>query len=378
MPSSPKSPTATGTRTYVPKLLKVAVYADDRVDPKLVGETTIDLDPIIQRGQNDEWHSLEAKGKPAGEVFIEMTWYSNAPPPDKKPSSHHKKMPSASSLSTYGGRGMRASAAVDDHNLLYGDDNRKSPLDEWDTDIQRPRSTIGVQSTVEIPSDYPDPDLAPLTQSTTSRPPLPVAPIPGPSYSAAPPAMRPTTPQLYGFTNPLPAPPPPRISSQQYVYPSVPQQQQQPAWPPYQTQQPQYHQVVPEIAIGPPPSSLPSIPPAMPHHADSAAVPWQQYPSMVPPRSSSVGSPPGFVPPQPPPPPPSFEQWRAQQQQQQQQQQHPPYSSQAQQYAQVAAPVRQGLPRPPLPQAPVMSNNNNMYPYPPPAHNNNQQYYQHQ
>ncbi|KAI5475501.1 hypothetical protein MNV49_001315 [Pseudohyphozyma bogoriensis] len=59
------------------RMLRLACYADDARDPTLVGETFIDLDPILRKGASDTWWTLEKRGKFAGEIYLEMTWYLN-------------------------------------------------------------------------------------------------------------------------------------------------------------------------------------------------------------------------------------------------------------------------------------------------------------
>ncbi|KAL7622934.1 hypothetical protein AAE478_006613 [Parahypoxylon ruwenzoriense] len=75
--------------------LKLSVFNDDR-KTELIGETWIDLRDIIVRGggQSDQWHNLNCKGKYAGEVRIEITFYDSrpklekaAPTPVAKPSA---------------------------------------------------------------------------------------------------------------------------------------------------------------------------------------------------------------------------------------------------------------------------------------------------
>lgn len=56
--------------------LKVSVFNDDkRTD--LIGETWVDLNNLIIPGgsQNDHWHPLQCRGKYAGDIRIEMTYY---------------------------------------------------------------------------------------------------------------------------------------------------------------------------------------------------------------------------------------------------------------------------------------------------------------
>ncbi|KAM5352388.1 hypothetical protein ACJ41O_005111 [Fusarium nematophilum] len=64
--------------------LKISVFTDDkRTD--LVGESWIDLRGIIVAGggQNDMWQTLTCKGKYAGEIRVEITFYDTRPKPDK-------------------------------------------------------------------------------------------------------------------------------------------------------------------------------------------------------------------------------------------------------------------------------------------------------
>ncbi|KAH8914875.1 hypothetical protein BT69DRAFT_1231254, partial [Atractiella rhizophila] len=63
------------------RLLKIACYADDTRDPDLIGEGTLDIGPTLKKGEFDDWVPIKNKGKPCGEVYMEMTFYSNAEPP---------------------------------------------------------------------------------------------------------------------------------------------------------------------------------------------------------------------------------------------------------------------------------------------------------
>jgi hypothetical protein len=64
--------------------LKISVFNDDK-KTDLIGETWIDLKDIIVPGggQSDQWHTLTCKGKYAGEIRIEITYYDNRPKPEK-------------------------------------------------------------------------------------------------------------------------------------------------------------------------------------------------------------------------------------------------------------------------------------------------------
>ncbi|KAK4670604.1 uncharacterized protein QC763_213260 [Podospora pseudopauciseta] len=66
--------------------LKVSVFNDDK-KTELIGEAWIDLRDIIVDGggQSDQWHQLQCRGKYAGELRLELTYYDNHPKPDKAP-----------------------------------------------------------------------------------------------------------------------------------------------------------------------------------------------------------------------------------------------------------------------------------------------------
>lgn len=56
--------------------MKVSIFNDDK-KTDLIGETWVDLQNLIIPGgsQNDHWHVLQCRGKYAGEIRLEMTYY---------------------------------------------------------------------------------------------------------------------------------------------------------------------------------------------------------------------------------------------------------------------------------------------------------------
>lgn len=64
--------------------LKLSVFTDDK-KTDLIGESWIDLKGIIVPGggQNDMWQGLTCRGKYAGEIRIEITYYDTRPRPEK-------------------------------------------------------------------------------------------------------------------------------------------------------------------------------------------------------------------------------------------------------------------------------------------------------
>lgn len=83
------------------KVLKVACYADDTKEPELIGEGIVDLTDTLSTGEFDEWVTIKAKDRYAGEVYLELTFYSSAAPPKKKPAAK----PVLTGSDTYGGAG---------------------------------------------------------------------------------------------------------------------------------------------------------------------------------------------------------------------------------------------------------------------------------
>lgn len=59
------------------KMMKVACYADDAKEPEMIGETDVDLTEVLTKGETDEWFTLNHKGKFAGKVYLELTFWSN-------------------------------------------------------------------------------------------------------------------------------------------------------------------------------------------------------------------------------------------------------------------------------------------------------------
>lgn len=72
--------------------LKVSVFNDDR-KTELIGETWVSLEGIIVPGggKQDQWHHLNCKGRFAGEIRIELTYYDTRP---KEPISEERRQSS--------------------------------------------------------------------------------------------------------------------------------------------------------------------------------------------------------------------------------------------------------------------------------------------
>ncbi|KAI2630060.1 hypothetical protein GGS21DRAFT_212650 [Xylaria nigripes] len=82
--------------------LKLSVFNDDK-KTELIGESWIDLRDIIVPGggQSDQWHNLNCRGKYAGNIRIEMTYYDSRPKPEKM-AAKPRPVTSSSELDTSG------------------------------------------------------------------------------------------------------------------------------------------------------------------------------------------------------------------------------------------------------------------------------------
>lgn len=144
--------------------MRLQCYADDARDPDFIGEALVDLTEVLTKGETDgksfdesilvnlvdptlEWFTLMNKDKYAGEVYVELTFWSNVretngletmltchhqePPPEKKSS----RKPTISNKN-YGGPGSFVPA---DSNASLNENTRPLP-------------TIGVHQTDSLPS----------------------------------------------------------------------------------------------------------------------------------------------------------------------------------------------------------------------------------
>ncbi|KAL1405816.1 hypothetical protein Q8F55_007494 [Vanrija albida] len=64
--------------------MKVQCFADAPKEPELVGECIVPIDEVLKKGEIDDWYELKYKDKYAGELYLELTFYSNAAPPVKR------------------------------------------------------------------------------------------------------------------------------------------------------------------------------------------------------------------------------------------------------------------------------------------------------
>ncbi|BGP17786.1 hypothetical protein JCM10213_001712 [Rhodosporidiobolus nylandii] len=174
------------------RVLRIACWADDAREPKLIGEGELNIEETIRKGKFDDWVKLDRKHRYAGEIYLELTWYSNDPRPAR--SSRREASQDSPSRTTaagaYGGAGARVEREEGSSSSSRSEGG-ESGTEEWDGGSQVGLSVPGSTTapSVDLGADYPDPDLAPLNRSMSamalSRPPLPQPPTSVPPSSSA-------------------------------------------------------------------------------------------------------------------------------------------------------------------------------------------------
>ncbi len=137
--------------------LKVSVFNDDK-KTELIGETWVALDQIVVPGggTNDLWHGLNCKGRYAGDIRIELTYYDTRPKLEKA-EDRRQSAPVAGSIDqgSSGIGGPRQPKPVKRRPLPADptDPSRSSPLPQ--TPPPTSQNLSGSQQRyVESPDDY--------------------------------------------------------------------------------------------------------------------------------------------------------------------------------------------------------------------------------
>ena len=136
--------------------LKVSVFNDDK-KTELIGEMWVSLDQIIipGGGQNDLWHNLSCKGRYAGEIRIELTYYDTRPR-DEKAEERRQSAPISGAMEqgSSGVCGPRQPKPVKRRPLPADptSSTHPSPLPHTPSNIAQ--RSVPQQRYVESPNDY--------------------------------------------------------------------------------------------------------------------------------------------------------------------------------------------------------------------------------
>ena len=137
--------------------LKVSIFNDDK-KTELIGETWVALDQIIVPGggTNDLWHGLNCKGRYAGDIRIELTYYDTRPKLDNA-EDRRQSSPAMSSTDkvSNGLSGPRQPKPIKKRPLPADPTNpaRSSPLPQTPPSASQNHSD-SQQLYVESPDDY--------------------------------------------------------------------------------------------------------------------------------------------------------------------------------------------------------------------------------
>ncbi|KIO31726.1 hypothetical protein M407DRAFT_67509, partial [Tulasnella calospora MUT 4182] len=72
---SPGLPPKDGAKA-TKRTMHLSCYAEDFLKPDLIGETTVDLTRALTKGEMDEYFTLMSKQRHCGEVYLEITYWS--------------------------------------------------------------------------------------------------------------------------------------------------------------------------------------------------------------------------------------------------------------------------------------------------------------
>lgn len=142
--------------------LKCSIFNDDK-KTDLIGEAWIDLHEVIVPGggQSDSWRQLNFKGKYAGDVRIELTYYDTRPKPEVSPEKRKQRDKASSTASD-------AQSAASGSRHLGPREIKRRPLPLGPGDHSSPASAT--QAPQWLPSEDP-PDMWTGHGYTNAHPP---------------------------------------------------------------------------------------------------------------------------------------------------------------------------------------------------------------
>ncbi|KAI9321281.1 C2 domain-containing protein [Dichotomocladium elegans] len=71
--------------------MHMQVFDEDASREDLISEGEVELSKVLQDGEQDGWFPLKYRGKPAGQIYLELTFYSARPPPKRQPTRFNNK-----------------------------------------------------------------------------------------------------------------------------------------------------------------------------------------------------------------------------------------------------------------------------------------------
>lgn len=191
--------------------LKLSVFHDDK-KTDLIGESWIDLKDIVVPGgnQNDLWHNLSCRGKYAGEIRIELTYYDSRPKPEKPALKTKPKSAEVEAPQKVRGPVKRRPLPTDPVAAATGA-SQPAVDDLHPKEVVQPAAPAGPEPPRQqqkgpvayVPTQSPLPNVEYGNPGSQRQAPpegyvpatQPPAPAPGPSFAAPPPVQHETPPR---------------------------------------------------------------------------------------------------------------------------------------------------------------------------------------
>ncbi|KAJ5153442.1 uncharacterized protein N7482_009920 [Penicillium canariense] len=164
--------------------LKVSIFNDDK-KTDLIGETWVDLQNLIIPGgsQNDHWHPLQCRGKYAGDVRIEMTYYDTRQQDEAIIERRKEAAERVQGKTTGGGGGGGpSSSGLSGPRQLEKVKRRPLPTDPFGAPPPRPSVLEQTHSTPAPPLQHPQPSRPAMRDHAHTMP----APAPATNPDALP------------------------------------------------------------------------------------------------------------------------------------------------------------------------------------------------
>ncbi|KAJ3732155.1 hypothetical protein DFJ43DRAFT_1119276 [Lentinula guzmanii] len=151
--------------------LEVSCYAKEHRDDSLLGEAKVDMTPTLKSGEFDEWVPLQVNAVQRGEIYLEITYYSNGPAPPQSsllapPTSNLTRRPSKMSAAD---RLYRPTSSVNLHATAQQQQGNRTPPKEGSLPMPGSYTPAPVPSTIKpgpnaVPNNLkPGPATVPST-----------------------------------------------------------------------------------------------------------------------------------------------------------------------------------------------------------------------
>ncbi|KAJ4495203.1 hypothetical protein C8J55DRAFT_446974 [Lentinula edodes] len=129
--------------------LEVSCFAKEHRDDTLLGEARVDMTPTLKSGEFDEWVPLQVNDVQRGDIYLEITYYSNGPaPPPSAP------LTSAPLMSAHPPSSLLAPPAATN---LSRRPSKMSPADR----LYRPTSSVNLHASAQQQQQQPGPRTPP-------------------------------------------------------------------------------------------------------------------------------------------------------------------------------------------------------------------------